>query len=132
MVRMIAALTPLASWAVFLVCVAVGVVVYVVVAGRRRWRDMVESVDFMNPRMAPVDRFRPELDAPVRIFGGIYDHETRGDFRWSLDHDPTIDHDRCEVCNARLRRAFNRLADYDLGPRDADMLMAAIRRELES
>jgi len=49
----------------------------------------------------------------------------------TVDHDPTIDHGRCDVCNALLRRAFVRLADRDLGPRDVDTLMAAIREELE-
>jgi len=50
----------------------------------------------------------------------------------TFDHDPTIDHDRCETCNALLRRAFVRLADRIMGPRDADELMAAIREELDS
>jgi hypothetical protein len=63
----------------------------------------------------------------VHLYGGIYDHEVRGDF-----HDPVRDHEWCPDCNARLRRAFNDLADLDLGPRDADALMAAIHRELES
>jgi hypothetical protein len=121
------ALSPLLSWLVVLVVLFIAVVVFAaVVAGGRadEWAD-----GLWHARMAPVDRFRPELDAPViHIFGGIYDHETHGDF----DHDPIRDHDRCEGCNALLRRAFNRLADYDLGPRDADTLMAAIRRELDS
>ena len=47
-------------------------------------------------------------------------------------HDPTVDHGRCETCNALLRRAFVRLADRIMGPRDADTLMAAIREELAS
>lgn len=50
----------------------------------------------------------------------------------TADHDPTIDHGRCETCNALLRRAFVRLADRVMGPRDADELMTAIREELDS
>ena len=49
----------------------------------------------------------------------------------TVDHNPTVDHDRCETCDALLRRAFNRLADRAFGPRDADELMTAIREELE-
>ena len=49
----------------------------------------------------------------------------------TVDHDPTVDHGRCETCNALLRRSFVRLADRLMGPRDADELMAAIREELE-
>ncbi len=45
----------------------------------------------------------------------------------TLEHDPTLDHADCDVCNALLRRAFVRLADRVMGPRDADDLMAAIR-----
>jgi len=119
-------MTPLASWALFLVCVAIGVVVYVVVAGARRYRRM--EVDFLVSTVAPIDRFRPELDTPyVRVLPSVYDWQTGEDF-----HDPIRDHEWCEVCNARLRRAFNRLGDLDLGPRDVDTLMAAIREELES
>jgi len=47
-------------------------------------------------------------------------------------HDPVVDHCHCDVCNALLRRAFVRLADRIMGPRDADALMAAIREELAS
>jgi len=120
-------MTPLASWALFLVCVAIGVVVYVVVAGGRRYRRM--EVDFLVSTVAPIDRFRPELDAPyVRVLPSVYDHEARGDF----EHDPIRDHEWCDGCNALLRRALNRLGDLDLGPRDVDTLMAAIRQELES
>lgn len=49
----------------------------------------------------------------------------------TADHDPVVDHGRCPTCNALLRRAFVRLADRLMGPRDADELMAAIREELE-
>ena len=49
----------------------------------------------------------------------------------TVDHDPTLDHGHCETCNALLRRAFVRLADRIMGPRDADELMTAIREELE-
>ena len=48
----------------------------------------------------------------------------------AADHDPTLDHGICETCNALLRRAFVRLADRLMGPRDVDELMAAIRAEL--
>jgi len=47
-------------------------------------------------------------------------------------HDPTLMHDVCDTCNALLRRAFVRLADRIMGPRDVDELMAAIREELTS
>lgn len=72
---MIAALSPVASWAVFLVCVAVGVTVYVVVAGGHRYRRM--------ERQAEIDRAWRRLipTAPViRVLGGVYDHEAHGDF----------------------------------------------------
>lgn len=46
------------------------------------------------------------------------------------DHDPTLEHETCDVCNGLLRRAFVGLADRLMGPRDADALMAAIREEL--
>jgi hypothetical protein len=115
------ALSPLLSWLLVLVVLFIAVVVYAaVVAGGR--------ADEWAERMY----FQPEATPVIHIIGGIYDHEAHGDFNWSLDHDPTVDFDRCEVCNALLRRAFNRLADRDLGPRDAATLMAAIREELES
>ena len=47
------------------------------------------------------------------------------------DHDPTLTHETCPTCNALLRRAFVKLADRIMGPRDADELMAAIREELK-
>jgi hypothetical protein len=50
----------------------------------------------------------------------------------TVDHDPTVDHEHCEVCNALLRRALVRMADRIMGPRDADALMVAIREELAS
>ena len=43
--------------------------------------------------------------------------------------DPIATWDECFVCAEALRRAFNRLADLDLGPKDVETLMAAIRRE---
>jgi len=42
-------------------------------------------------------------------------------------HDPTVDHVRCEVCREALSAAFTKLADLDLGPRDADTLIERIR-----
>jgi len=124
-------MTPLASWLLFGACILVGLVVYVVVAGGRRYRGMIEMLPPVNvrPEDAP-----PSADfPPIHIFGGIYDHEARRDFdgRWTFDHDPLIDHE-CEVCDARLRQAFNRLGDRSGTPRDADELMAAIREELET
>jgi len=113
-------MTPLASWLLFLICVAVGFGIYAYVAGGRRYRRMEQQ--WLDETFTSTE---PE-DAHIRIFGGPYDAVDRGDF----DHDPIRDHAWCEVCNAQLRRAFNRLADLDLGPRDADRLMAAIRREL--
>jgi len=109
--------TPLESWVLFGACIAIGAWVYVAVAGGRRYRRIEASFHGYD---------WSAILQPVRVYGGIYDHETRGDF----DHDPIRDHERCEGCNALLRRALNRLADRDLGPRDADRLMAAIREEL--
>lgn len=108
-------MSPLASWLLFGGCVAVGLVVYVVVVGGRRYRQMerqMESWTFTEPE-----------DAHVRLIGGIYDAEAREDF----DHDPLTCF--CEVCAGRRRRAFNRLADRPGTPRDADELIAAIREE---
>jgi hypothetical protein len=97
-------------------CIAVGAWVYVAVAGGRRYRRIER------------DAFTFTLPAPwVHVRPGIYDWQAREDF-----HDPIRDHAWCDDCNARLRRVFNRLGDLDLGPRDADVLMAAIRRELDS
>jgi hypothetical protein len=88
-----------------------------------------------TPRPWPY--LEPWEEPRVRL--GPYDHEAHGDFDevvryqfygWTFDHDPTIDYDRCEACNAALRRAFNKLADHELGPRDADTLMLTIRRVL--
>jgi len=129
------ALSPLVSWLVVLAVLFIAVVVYAaVVAGGRsdewaaRWNRRDGVIDF------PSGTSLQEGGSFVRIFGGVYDHEARGDFDlpWGFDHDPVRDHDRCEICNALLRRAFDRLADLDLGPRDADELIAAIRAELES
>jgi hypothetical protein len=138
---MLAALTLVESWLLFGACIAVGVTVYVVVAGGRRYRAIDAEwhrIRWERRNGGGLISFPPgtslqEVESFVRVFGGIYDHEARGDFDrpWTFDHDPTVDFDRCEVCNALLRRAFNRLADRDLGPRDADTLMAAIREELE-
>jgi hypothetical protein len=47
----------------------------------------------------------------------------------TTQHDPTIHHDRCDVCNAALRLTFTKLADLHLGPKDADALISVIRRE---
>ena len=140
-------MSPALSWARFLVCVAVGMAVYLVVAGGRRYRRMIEMPQRWAPQCDHESQYVDghwrclrcgahgcvdPCDAHVRVIGGIYDHEARGDFdgRWTFDHDPLTDHE-CEVCNARLRRAFNRLAGLRGSPRDADELMAAIREELE-
>jgi len=119
---MLAALTPVESWMLFGACIAVGAWVYVAVVGGGRYRRM-ERQALGDER--PLVRVAPT----IRIFGGIYDHEARGDFDWTFDHDPLTDD--CEVCRGRRRRAFNRLADRPGSPRDADELMAAIREELE-
>jgi hypothetical protein len=71
---MIAALSPLVSWLLFLVCVAIGALVYVVVAGGRRYRRMEQQ--WRDETFTSVE---PE-DAHIRIFGGPYDHERHGDF----------------------------------------------------
>jgi hypothetical protein len=117
-------MSPVQSWAVFVACIAVGLIVYVIVAGGRRYRQM-ERDAFTFTQWS--DGFTGTPTQWVRVLPSVYDHEARGDF----DHDPIRDHEWCDGCNALLRRAFNRLADYDLGPRDADMLMAAIRKELK-
>jgi hypothetical protein len=44
--------------------------------------------------------------------------------------DPILTWDECVICAESLRRALNKLADLDLGPKDVETLMAAIRREL--
>jgi hypothetical protein len=116
-------MSPALSWVLFGACIVVGLVVYVVVAGGRRYRRMEQQ--WCDETFTSTD----VEDAHVRIFGGPYDHEARGDFAWTFDHDPLTD--GCEVCAGRRRRAFNRLADRPGTPRDADELMAAIREELE-
>jgi hypothetical protein len=115
--------TPLESWVLFGACIALGAWVYVAVAGGRRYRRMErQALDHDWPTMLY------PLGPPIRISGGIYDAEARGDF----DHDPIRDHDHCEACNAMLRRALIRVGDRHLGPRSADDLVAAIREELDS
>jgi len=114
----IAALSPALSWLVVGVVAGFAVAVYLLASA---WLDRQEY------DLPPMFTYTEPANPRLRVFGGIYDAEARGDF-----HDPVRDHEWCADCNARLRRAFNRLGDLDLGPRDADMLMAAIRRELES
>jgi hypothetical protein len=117
-------MSPALSWAAFLVCIAIGAVVYVVVAGggryRRMERDALWHAGWDDPK-----RSAPSL----RVYGGVYDLEARGDFDWTFDHDPLTDD--CKVCSGRRRRAFNRLADRPGSPRDADELMAALLEELD-
>lgn len=47
---------------------------------------------------------------------------------YATGHEPVIDHDRCDRCNTLLRKAFNQMADMDLGPKDASTLVNQIRR----
>lgn len=132
-------MSPLASWLLFGACIAVGLTVYVVVAGGRRYRRAFESEGIRWERRngGGIVHFPPgasaqEVESFIRVFGGVYDHEAHGDFDHPLtfDHDPLTDD--CEVCAGRRRRAFNQLADRPGVPRDADELMAALREELES
>jgi hypothetical protein len=98
-------------------------------ATERTLRELREA-EARRPWLEPWEQPRVRL--------GPYDHEALGDFDQpftynfplTFDHDPTIDYDRCEACNAALRRAFNKLAGRELGPRDADVLMETIRRVL--
>jgi hypothetical protein len=119
-------MTPLASWALFLVCVAIGVVVYVIVAGGRRYRRMEhDALTFTQW----VDSFPVSTSTSwVRVRPSVYDWQAHGDF----DHDPIRDHEWCDGCAALLRGALNRIGDRHGGPRSADDLVAAIREELES
>jgi hypothetical protein len=127
-------MTPAVSWFLFGACIVVGAVVYVVVVGGHRYRSLETEwhrIRWERRNGGGIVLFPPgtslqEVESFIRIFGGIYDHETRRDF----DHDP-LTHD-CEVCAGLRRRAFNRLADRPGSPRDTDELMAAIREELES
>jgi hypothetical protein len=111
------------------------------------WQRFATERTLRELREVPAPRpfLEPWEEPRVRL--GPYDHEALGDFNepfvhsfegvdkffgqpWTFDHDPTLDYDRCEACNAALRRAFNKLADHELGPRDADVLMETIRRVL--
>ena len=89
---MTAALSPGLSWLLFLVCVAVGVAVYVVVAGGRRYRQMETEwhrirwerrngggIVYFPPEASwqEVQSFREVFDSHIRVCGGIYD--------WSAD-----------------------------------------------
>ena len=67
---MIAALSPLLSWLVVGVVAGFAVTVYLLASARldRAERDL-ESWTFTEPE-----------DGHVRLIGGIYDHEIRGDF----------------------------------------------------
>lgn len=81
-------MSPALSWALFLLCVAVGVTVYVVVAGGRRYRRMErEALEPMSPGFLRYDE-RPLLqdswtvgEAPwVRIVPTVYDWRANDDF----------------------------------------------------
>jgi hypothetical protein len=43
------------------------------------------------------------------------------------EHDPILDANHCERCNAALRHTLILMADMDLGPKDAGMLAKRIR-----
>lgn len=45
----------------------------------------------------------------------------------AADHDPITEMFHCEVCAGIVRRTLNELAGLDLGPKDADILIARIR-----
>jgi hypothetical protein len=48
--------------------------------------------------------------------------------RERCDHaDPITTWDECAVCSEAMRRALNKMADLDLGPRDAEVLLQTIR-----
>lgn len=91
---MTAALSPGLSWLILGGwLLAVVLIVAFFMGANRASREYDEGVDFLNPQRAPVDRYRVELDASLtltsaeprdpklRIFGGVYDHQDRGDFR---------------------------------------------------
>jgi hypothetical protein len=86
--------SPALSWALFLVCVVVGVTVYLGVAAhlarrepewhRVRWeRRNGGGIVHFTPATSwqEVQSFREVFDSHVRVHGGIYDWESRGDFR---------------------------------------------------
>lgn len=72
----IAALSPVESWVLFGACVAFGVVVYLAIAVGLERRDA-----WIGELMRSANRtWTDPADPQLRIFGGIYDHEGRGDF----------------------------------------------------
>jgi hypothetical protein len=88
-------MTPVASWALFLVCVGIGAVVYIAIAGARRYRGIETEwhrirwerrngggIVYFPPEASwqEVQSFRDVFDSHVRVRGGVYDHEARGDF----------------------------------------------------
>lgn len=70
---MIAALSPVESWVLFLACVAVGALVYVAIAGR--WSRRGREWD-ITPWMSVAST----NDYYIRVLGGVYDWQARGDF----------------------------------------------------
>ena len=49
------------------------------------------------------------------------------------DHaDPITTWDECFVCSEVMRRALNKMADLDLGPKDAETLLQNIRELAKS
>ena len=44
-----------------------------------------------------------------------------------MTHDPTLDWEWCAVCASALSRSFTKLADLDLGPKDAGVLVDRIK-----
>jgi hypothetical protein len=116
-------MSPALSWVLFGVCIVIGVVVYAVVAGGRRYRRM-DAQMLEASRQATLQSARDSL---VRVLPSVYDWQTHGDF----DHDPIRDHEWCDGCATLLRGALNRIGDRHGGPRSADDLVAAIREELE-
>ncbi len=125
------ALSPGLSWLLFGGWFLAVVLIVAFFMGASRVTDRVMGPWGVRDADPPSFTFAEPAEPLVRIIS-IYDHEARGDLDHLDYHDPTIDHDHCETCNALLRRALVKLADRLMGPRDADGLMAAIREELES
>jgi len=87
------ALSPGLSWLVVGGWLLAVVLIVAFFMGATRGNDRADrmAVDFLISTVAPIDRFRPELDASsltsvvpedahIRIFGGPYDCVDRGDF----------------------------------------------------
>jgi hypothetical protein len=73
-------MSPALSWALFLVCVAIGAAVYVVVAGGRRYRRILSDADTLAQLGRDVEAMRYDPLLFIRVLPHVYDWSVADDF----------------------------------------------------